>query len=97
MYALFSDIFSKQSYNNTVRCYVNGDTNVLCDPSFVQNPMGSTREVTTPPLGGNIQVTPSVVDVSVRPGQFSEQESVGFSKQRTHDILFEGFITQPIS
>lgn len=54
------------------RCYAIGDPTAMCTPGFVQNPIGSTRDVDSPDLGGTVQVSPTVVDVSARPGQLTE-------------------------
>ena len=60
-----------QNYNGTVRCYANNDPDFagLCNPQFVQDPMGGSTNMAEPPLTGNTQISPSEVQVNVRPGK----------------------------
>ncbi|XP_064401287.1 integrin beta-1-like [Halichondria panicea] len=53
-------------YNGTVRCYVNGDPGFICNS--LQNPVSTVVNVSTPALSDSVQVTPLLVNVTVRPG-----------------------------
>ena len=64
--AIIIYVFIWQEYNGTVRCYVNGDPGFICNS--LQNPVSTVVNVSTPALSDSVQVTPLLVNVTVRPG-----------------------------
>ncbi len=63
---------------------MNGDSGFSCDPDVLQNPVGRVVNVSSPALGSSVQVTPSRVNVTARPGEARRQAIGGLPAVYAH-------------